>query len=222
MDVRRLAVGFLLLAASSSSGCFGDSSEAGQGLRVVEGRLEFPAVVDRHNFERELLGLGMPGYHYVVWDDGRSAPAALFRSQVSDVEVLAAFEKLGLVPGNALGMDVWDDRHDAEAEAPDRLIEGPRVAVLVRLPDSKVELAPGDILDDPGGRGFDMRFGGHAANIGAWHSGCVVCLFSCPGSKVGNRTYTVRDYVQGTTRFRVREGVLPEDGTEVTVILAPL
>jgi heterodisulfide reductase subunit C len=52
--------------------------------------------------------------------------------------------------------------------------------------------------------------------------GCVVCLFSCPGSKVGNRTYTVRDYVQGTTRFRVREAVLPDDGTEVTVILAPL
>ena len=64
-----------------------------------------------------------------------------------------------------------------------------------------------------------MRFGGHRANVPEWHSGCVVCLYSCPGSKVGNATYTVRDWVEGTTRFRVRRGVLPPDGTPVTIVL---
>lgn len=56
-------------------------------------------------------------------------------------------------------------------------------------------------------------------NIPRWKSGCVVCLYSCPGSKVGNARYTVRDYEKGTTRFRVRPGVLPEDGGRVGVVL---
>ena len=73
------------------------------------------------------------------------------------------------------------------------------------------------MLEDPSGRGFDMRFGGHRDNIPRWHSGCVVCLYSCPGSKIGNAAYTVRDFVLGTTHFSVWEGVLPPDGTEITV-----
>jgi hypothetical protein len=76
-----------------------------------------------------------------------------------------------------------------------------------------------EILLDAGGRGFDMRLGGHRANIPQWHSGCVVCLYSCPGSKVGNARYTVRDYVHDATRFRVRPGALPADGAEVTIEL---
>jgi hypothetical protein len=64
-----------------------------------------------------------------------------------------------------------------------------------------------------------MRFGGHRANIPRWKSGCVVCLYSCPGSKVGNARYTVRDWEKGTTRFRVRPGApLPEDGKQVRII----
>lgn len=63
-----------------------------------------------------------------------------------------------------------------------------------------------------------MKFGGHQANIPEWKSGCVVCLYSCPGSKVGNARYTVRDFVDEATRFTVLPGALPEDGTEVTII----
>ena len=63
-----------------------------------------------------------------------------------------------------------------------------------------------------------MRFGGHRANIPKWKSGCVVCLYSCPGSKVGNARYTVRDYARNATRFRAREGALPPDGTKVRVV----
>ncbi len=66
------------------------------------------------------------------------------------------------------------------------------------------------IVDDPARLGFDLRFGGHRANIPAWKSGCVVCLYSCPGGKVGNARYTVRDWTKQTTRFTVKKGVLPE------------
>ena len=116
-------------------------------------------------------------------------------------------------------MATWEERKNPASRAPDKVIQGPPVEILVRIPGRQKPLTLAEILEDPGGRGCDMRLGGHRANIPKWKSGCVVCLYSCPGSKVGNARYTVRDYEKGTTRFRVRPGVLPEDGGLVRVVL---
>jgi hypothetical protein len=187
-------------------------------IRVGPREIEFPATVSRKAFERELLGMGMPGYHLIVWKDGGAAVAALFRAEVSDTQVLDALERLAR-PGDALGMATWEERKDPSSKAPDQVIAGPPVEVLVRVP-GRPSLVPLDqILEDPGRRGFDMRFGGHRANIPRWKSGCIVCLYSCPGSKVGNARYTVRDWVKGTTRFRVKpDAPLPEDGGRVGIV----
>ena len=74
-----------------------------------------------------------------------------------------------------------------------------------------------ELLQDPGGKGFDFRFGGNHALIPHWHSGCLVCLYSCPGSKVGNAAYTVRDYMTGATKFSPNLARLPKDGTHVVI-----
>lgn len=185
--------------------------------RIGEDAVAFPAKVTAGRFERRVLG--MPGYHFIVWDDGKAAPASLFQAAVSDVQVIEALEALGAKPGNALGMDTWEQREDPDAKAPEKIIQGPPVEVLVRIPGRREPLTIDQILVDPERRGFEMRFGGHQANIHAWHSGCIVCLYSCPGSKIGNSRYTVRDYARKPDRFRVRPGVLPADGTEVTILL---
>jgi len=188
-------------------------------IRAASREIEFPATVSRKAFERELLGMGMPGYHLIVWKDGRAAGAALFQAEVTDAEVLDALERLGAKPGNALGMATWDERKDASSKAPDQVIAGPPVEVLVRVPGRPALVTLDQILEDPGGRGFDMRFGGHRANIPKWKSGCIVCLYSCPGSKVGNARYTVRDWEKETTRFRVKKDApLPEDGKRVGIV----
>lgn len=181
--------------------------------RVDDGTIEFPAVVQAAGF---VADGHPPGYHLIVWDGGGAAGGALLRARVTDVQVLDALEALGAEPGNALSIDTWDERHDPDSAAPARVIEGPPVRVEVLLPDGDA-LGLEELLRDPGGRGFEMRLGGHRANIPEWHSGCVVCLYSCPGSKVGNARYTLRDFVDGVTRFEARPGVLPPDGTEVTV-----
>lgn len=193
----------------------GHSSSQDAAVRVLEDGIEFSAVVSQKGFE---ANRHMLGYHFVVWEGGRSANHSLFRTAVTDVQVIDALESLGATPGNALRTDTWDERENAESAAPDRIIEGPRVEISVRVPGRDEPLSMDEILEDPGGKGFDMRFGGHRANIPEWRSGCVVCLYSCPGSKVGNASYTVRDYVKGMTHFRLRPGVLPEDGTEVTIV----
>jgi hypothetical protein len=202
-----------LVLASPLVACGQDVSTASV-VTVSETSIEFPAVVTAAGFDEES---DMAGYHFIVWHDGRAASRSLFRSEVSDVRVLDAIEALGAEPGNALSIDTWDERHDPDSTAPDKLIEGPLVNLYVIVPGRSEALRLEDILLDPGRRGFDMRFGGHRENIDQWHSGCIVCLYSCPGSKIGNASYTVREFVDGATRFRVQPGALPEDGTEVTI-----
>lgn len=161
----------------------------------------------------------MPGYHLIVFRGGAAAASALFRAGVTDLEVLEALEFLGAHPGNALSPEAWEERDDPASGAPDAVIAGPPVEVLVRRPGDAAPVPLASLLEDPGGRGVEMRFGGHRANMPRWRSGCIACLYSCPGSKVGNARYTVRDYVQGATAFRVRPGALPADGTAVTLVL---
>ncbi len=192
---------------------------AGSGSPAVTIRppneIEFTATVHAKRFD----GWITPGYHAIVWREGAAARLALLVAEASDLEVLDALERLGAKPGEALPIEAWTKRKDPESPAPDARAGGPRIATLLRLPENP-ELVPlSSILEDEAGRGLDLRFTGNRANVSRWESGCVACLYSCPGGKVGNAAYTVRDYQRSTTRFRVRRGALPKDGTRIGVVL---
>jgi hypothetical protein len=222
MPTLRIAAGFLSLLAGfacSGSAAAPEAPAPPAVTRVAADAVEFPATVQAAAFNRSLLGVGMPGYHAIVWKGGGAAGVALFRAEVSDTQLLDALEALGGKPGNALGMDSWEARKDPQNPEPDKEIQGPPVEILVRLPGRAAPVPLAALLDDPGGRGLDMRLGGHRANIPTWHSGCIACLYSCPGSKLGNARYTVRDYVRGATRFRAKTDLLPPDGTPVTILV---
>jgi hypothetical protein len=161
----------------------------------------------------------MAGYHAIVWKGGRAGSDGLFVTEASDREILAALESLGARPSGNLPIESWEERKHSENPAPDMAIGGPPVEVLVRLPRRRDPVPLTSLLTDSAGRGLDMRFGGNAANIPVWKSGCVACLYSCPGSKIGNARYTERDFAKGATRFRVKPGALPPDGTRVRIVL---
>jgi hypothetical protein len=199
-----------------SAGCSGEDRAPGKLIVRRPNEIEFTATVNAKAFDS---GWMMPGYHALVWRGGRMAHAALLRADVTDRQVVEALEGLGAKAGNNLPMAAWEERKNPKDPAPDTVIAGAAVEVLLGLP-SRSDLIPLDAaLEDRGGRGLQMRFGGNAANIPKWKSGCIVCLYSCPGSKVGNARYTVRDYEKGVTRFRARPGVLPPDGTPIRVVL---
>jgi hypothetical protein len=202
-----------LLWLVALAGCRVGASTGAVTVVSAERAVDFEAVVDASAWNDG----DMAGYHLIVWRDGGSADAALFRAAASDVEVLDALESLGAVPGDALDLDTWDERDDPSSWKPEQVIQGPPVEVLVRADPDAPWLRLDQIVDDPMRLGFDLRFGGHRANISAWKSGCVVCLYSCPGGKVGNARYTVRDWTKQTTRFTVKKGVLPGDGERVTI-----
>jgi hypothetical protein len=183
---------------------------------VRANEIEFPATVHARAFDTDS---SMAGYHAIAWQGGRSAHAALLEAEISDTDVLDALESLGAKPGDNVPMDAWDKRRDRRSRAPDTPMAGPAVEVLLRLPSSASLVPLASVLEDSGGRGLDLRFGGNRVNIASWKSGCVVCLYSCPGAKVGNARYTMRDYEDGVTRFRTRPGALPPDGTRIGVVL---
>ena len=209
---KRVGGSLLLVALASSAGCRPRLSAEVIVLNA-DRALEVSAVVNAAGFSQG----EMAGYHLIVWKGGAAAEAALFQVAASDSDILDALEALGAVAGDALDIDTWEQRNDDSSREPDRVVEGPPLEIFVRPSAAGELLRLSEILEDEGGAGFEMRFGGHRANIPKWRSGCVTCLYSCPGGKTGNARYTVRDFVRGTTRFRVRPGVLPEDGRPVTL-----
>ena len=186
---------------------------------LTKREVRLAAQVHPDRFQGEpALAAGMDGYHLLVWEKGRAAGHALITTPVDDRALHRALVEIGAAPGNRLGMDSWDARYDPENPAPDRRLEGCPVWIGLSWDDYREPRSLALLLADPGGRGLEFRFGGHAANIPIWQSGCGVCLYSCPGSKVGNAAYTVRDYVDGATRFRIRETRFPAAGTPVRVV----
>jgi hypothetical protein len=189
-----------------------------------------PLVVDSLQHEVRLLATYqpdrfsgilkfVPNYHLLVWNGGGAAGEALFSTPIADTTLLAALESLGAVAGNNLTMAAWEKRHDAKHLAPQTRIAGTSMEILVWWKGLEAPRMLSDLLEDPGSRGIDFRFGGNRALIHHWHSGCLVCLYSCPGSKVGNAAYTVRDYVTGATKFSPRKERMPKPGSEVVIIL---
>jgi hypothetical protein len=189
-----------------------------------------PIVVDSMRREVRVLAIYHPGkfsgflrfvpnYHLLVWDDGGAAREALFSTPVPDTTLITALESTGAVTGNNLTMDAWDKRKDPKHPAPQTRIAGTPVEILVWWKELSEPKPLAELLDDPGGRGLDFRFGGNRDLIHHWHSGCLVCLYSCPGSKVGNAAYTVRDYATGATKFSPQTERLPKSGSEVVLIL---
>jgi len=189
-----------------------------------------PLQIDRGNAEVCILAdlqplaffgsrlFGTPNYHAVVWKEGAAANEALLAAYTDDNSFYDAMISIGAVPGNNLTMAAWNDRKDKKSTAPDTPVEGSRVRILVWWPDLPSPLPLQDLFLNSRGREIDMRFGGNQALIPEWHSGCIACLYSCPGGKVSNRAYTIRDYVREPANFSVNFSKVPKKKTKAVVI----
>ncbi len=157
-------------------------------------------------------------HHFVVWKNGRAAHNALIETDASDLQVLEALLAIGAVAGNNLTADTWEKRADRSNPEPDKRVEGSTIEVSVAWEGQRPRHAE-DIFEDKFGKGFLFKFGGHKDLIPIWKSGCIVCLQSCPGGRISNANYTMRDYHDGRSKFEVQKANLPRDGAEVEVIL---
>ncbi len=157
-------------------------------------------------------------HHFVVWKNGRAAHNALIETDASDLQVLEALLAIGAVAGNNLAADTWEKRAERSNPEPDKRVEGSTIEVSVAWKGQR-PLHAEDIFEDKFGKGFLFKFGGHKDLIPIWKSGCIVCLQSCPGGRISNANYTMRNYHDERSKFEVQKANLPRDGAEVEVIL---
>ena len=161
----------------------------------------------------------MPRYHAMVYRKGGVRSSALLKSFADDRAIFDALIKIGAVPGDNLTEDTWEARYHESNPAPDRRIEGTPIEMLVYWEGLDEPISIENFFYDPQGKGLDLRFGGNKSLIPIWRSGCIVCLYSCPGSKIGNHEYTIRDYVKNTTAFSLKFEVLPQNKKTPVVVV---
>lgn len=180
--------------------------------------VRFQATVQPNAMSRPF---GTQGHHAIVWKGGGAKTWALFVSEASDHDVRAALDSLGARAGENLTPDSWNARKDARNREPDKRVEGSRLAVSVewrgsggRVPLERLiaeEHRPAPLMD--------FRYGGNEKYQKEFKSGCIVCLYSCPGGAIGNHAHPIRDYVRDGAVYASIPERLPPAGTKVTIIL---
>lgn len=165
------------------------------------------------------IGGGVRGHHAITWKGGNAHDRALFVADASDHDVRAALDALGAKRGENLTEASWTARDDAKNPEPDKRVEGTPVEALFEWNGHRVPLA--DVLREKGQphAKVDLRYGGNERFQKDFHSGCIVCLYSCPGGAVGNHAHPVRDYVRDGVVYEAIPEKLPPAGTRVTIVL---
>ncbi len=210
MRVRLLALFTLTFFACGASPSRPVVDRAAREVRIA-------AVVQPHAMTRPF---GVQGHHAIVWKGGRAKYWALFAAEASDRDVRAALDALGARRGENLTPDTWNARENERNGEPDKRVDGSHIDVFVQWKGSKrVPLA--HLVAEKGHEPplLDFRYGGHQQWQKEFKSGCIVCLYSCPGGAIGNRAHTIRDYVRDGVVYASRPERLPPSGTKVTIIL---
>ena len=160
------------------------------------------------------------GHHAVTFRLGSMAPKALITVETSDREIAKFLASQGADSNGGIPDQAWFAKDDLENPAPDLRASGSPIVVSVRIPGG-----PWFSLDDLVGdtvskKKIDLRFVDNREWIDSFGSGCVVCLSSCPGSKIANRGFTIRENDSGKMNFQPRK--IPfREGEEVEVRLRP-
>lgn len=164
---------------------------------------------------------GVKGHHAIVWKEGRSKTWALFVSDTSDRDVRRALESLGAKAGENLTPASWNERENPANHEPDKRVAGTPVDVFVEWNGRRVALA--QLIEEKGHQRprMDFRYGGNEQWQKDFKSGCIVCLYSCPGGAIGNHAHPIRDYVRDGVVYTAKSESLPRAGTRVTIILKP-
>ena len=187
-------------------------------VQIVNGEVHFTATVQPEAMSRPF---GVQGHHAIVWKGGKSKRWALFVADASDHDVRVALDSLGAHRGENLTEDSWNARDDAKSHEPDKRVEGTPIDVFVQWNRSRIALSQLLAEKNRVAPLLDFRYGGNERWQKDFKSGCIVCLYSCPGGAVGNHAHPIRDYVRDGVVYTSLVSKLPPSGTKVTIILKP-
>ena len=174
-----------------------------------------------------------PTWHGVVWKDGKAGKRAIFQAYISDRVFHEALVFLGAEPADNLKLPgypeikdpgkLWGD-YQKIPEYAGQYVQGPELEVFVTWKGAPRTYRLEEVLNDPEGekgKGVEVRFGGNYDYIEIFGSGCLTCLYSCPGGKTSNARYNAADFARhkeaGVAGFTGKKEILPPDGTDVVI-----
>lgn len=219
----RIIVSFCLILCATLTSC--DKQPKSAPITVERdannsaGKVRFTGHIypRRYNERRDRAN----GHHAIVWRSGNNASKALIEADTADVDIQDALEKLGLQPADNLKPEAWTRRDDPDHPAPDERVEGPPLRITVTWDDLDQPMELWRLFRDTTTGDVRIHFGGHRASIERWHSGCIACLFSCPGGRTSSAAFTLRDQARDRRSFMADEEKLPPDGTSIEVTIQP-
>lgn len=205
-----LSIAVALICAVIISGCGTQSSSdsASKALQVNKDKKEviIKAEVNGKYFTE-------PTRHGVVFKDGSNGEKAILRGLSSQTDFYDALLSIGATPGNNLTMDhMKADKTNGVA------VQGSRLDVFVTWEGLDKEIPFEDIVKASEGRPIDVRFGGNLENAKEYKTGCILCLDSCAVGITSNAAYPTGTTQNNVVTFNGDQSVLPQDGTEVSVI----
>lgn len=225
MKFRKLAAVLLAMAmAFSLAACGSSGSSSSATDDTDEGTTEDAAVetmtVDTENKEITMLCevngtyFTEPTRHGIVFEGGSNGEKAVLRGLHDEKEFYQALIDIGAEPGNNLTAEDMKAGPDAG-----KTIEGDKINAFVKW-EGQDEIPFADIIKcSEGDYDMDLRFGGNLERAEANNTGCVVCLDSCATGIVSDATWPTGTVENGAVAlFYGDDTVLPEDGTQVTVI----
>jgi hypothetical protein len=175
-------------------------------------RVDLAAVYHPSHFN---AGRGQHNHSFITWKGGLAAPNALFTTFAPDSEIYDALVSIGAAPGDNLTYYPWSEISDPSISGPDQKAKGPPVIIEVLY--NGAAYPESAFVHDENNRPIEFRFSGNRKFIPLMRTGCVVCLESCPGGKIGNATYSMRDLAKNVARFLQLPVPSIEDEGEVTV-----
>lgn len=204
MKLRKAAVLFLTMAMTVSIAACGKKE-----VEEVEGAL----VVDTANKEVSMLCEVNGDFfekstrHAIVYQGGGNDGQAMLRGLADEKEFCQAMKDIGAEgPSNLTIDDIG------------KSVEGDKLEIYIKW-DGQEEIPFYDVVVcSEGDYEMDMRFADNIKNAEKYDSGCVVCLDSCCAGIVSDATWPTGSVDNDGVEFYANEDVLPEDGTQVTVI----
>jgi len=158
-------------------------------------------------------------YHALVSRSGGAAGKSLMVTDVEDEEVARALRDLGAQDGGGVPMAAWTRRAIPFVPGPDARVTGTRVEVHITWEGAGRSYTLEELMGASPDEGplLEIRFGGNEEHDGHWPSGCILCLYSCPGGVLSNALKTIRDHRRGGS-FEPGDA-FPPDGSLLTVTL---
>lgn len=219
MKLRKLTAALAAMTLVFSLAACGSKEEGTEKTdKTSDTKAEETMVVDKDKKEITMLCevngtyFTEPTRHGIVFKGGSNGEKAVLRGLADEKEFYQALLDIGAEAGDNLTAE------DMKAGSDDgKSVEGDKLDITIKW-DGQDEIPFEDIIKCSEDYTMDMRFGGNLQSAKDNNTGCVVCLDSCATGIVSDAAWPTGTTQNEVAKFYGDDSVLPEDGTQVTVV----